>query len=248
MSDRVIYGINSVLKALERRAPDVREVYLKAAGEGRRHEHVQRAADAAGVSLQRVGDAELLKLTGTPKHQGVAARVAVQQELDDHAALALIAGLTDPLILVLDGVEDPRNFGAILRTADAAGVDLVVTGRSRGVAVTPVVSKVASGAAETQTLARVANLARFLRALRAAGVRTVGADEAGTADIFDISLTGPLALIMGGEGKGLRRLTREHCDALARVPMRGAVESLNVSVAAGVCVYEALRQRRPGPA
>ncbi|MEE4186687.1 MAG: 23S rRNA (guanosine(2251)-2'-O)-methyltransferase RlmB [Gammaproteobacteria bacterium] len=248
MADRVIYGINSVLKALERRARDIRRVFLEDGGDGRRHERVARAAAAAGVTLDHVGRDELIKLTGTAKHQGVAARVAGQRELDDHAALALIAGLTNPLVLVLDGVEDPRNFGAILRTADAAGVDLVVTGRSRGVALTPVVSKVASGAAETQALARVANLARFLRALRAAGVRTVGTDEAGTTAIFDVSLTGPLALIMGGEGKGLRRLTREHCDALVRVPMLGAVESLNVSVAAGVCVYEAIRQRRPGPA
>lgn len=243
MSERIVYGINSVLKALQHRANDVRIVYLDATAAGRRHEQVIRAADEAGVVPQQASRDELSQLTGTAKHQGVAARVAGRQVLDDHAALELIAELNNPLILVLDGVEDPRNFGAILRTADAAGVDLVVTGRSRGVAVTPVVSKVASGAAETQVQARVANLARFLRALRAAGVHTVGADESGTAAVFDVSLTGPLALVMGGEGKGLRRLTREHCDELVQVPMRGAVESLNVSVAAGVCVYEALRQR-----
>ena len=163
--------------------------------------------------------------------------------LDDHAALDLLRDLTDPLILVLDGVEDPRNYGACLRTADAAGVDLVVVGRSRGVAMTPVVSKVASGAAETQTVARVANIARFLKALRDFDIWIVGADERGGTGLFEANLTGPLALVLGAEGKGLRRLTREHCDTLVSLPMRGAVESLNLSVAAGVCLYEALRQR-----
>ena len=244
MTERLIYGINTVLKALQHDAGGVRRVYIQSGDEARRHERVLRSADAAGIPVQRVDRDELARLTGNPKHQGVAAAVDGQKELDEHSALEFLETLTEPLILVLDGVEDPRNFGAILRTADAAGVDLVVTGRSRGVALTPVVSKVASGAAETQTIARVANLARFLRALRAAGVRTVGADESGKMDIFDVGLTGPLALIMGGEGKGLRRLTRDHCDELARVPMCGAVESLNVSVAAGVCLYEALRQRR----
>ena len=156
--------------------------------------------------------------------------------------------IENPLILVVDSIEDPRNFGACLRTADGAGVNLVVSGRSRGVDMTPVVSKVASGAAETLPMARVANLARFLKALRDAGVWIVGTD--GTADtlVYDANLTGALALVMGGEGKGMRRLTREHCDVLVRLPMQGSVSSLNVSVAAGVCLYEAVRQRGRGAA
>lgn len=242
MRGRIVYGINSVLKALERQPGSVAAVMLEEGGT-RRHARIHAAAARAGTAVRSVTSDTLVELTGTGKHQGVAAEVAGARELDDRGALALLAGCTDPLILVLDGVEDPRNFGAILRTADAAGVDLVVTGRSRGVALTPTVSKVASGAAETQVVARVANLARFLRALRDLGVQIIGADESGPQDLFSASLSGPLALVMGGEGKGLRRLTREHCDALVQVPMRGAVESLNVSVAAGVCLYEALRQR-----
>ncbi len=245
MSERIIYGINTVRQALSQSSAPLLRVYLqKEMGQQR----LIRLADELrneSVVVERVSASMLESLTGTAKHQGVAAAMGLGDgPMDDHAALAYLAEIDSPLILVLDGIEDPRNYGACLRTAEGAGVDLVVSGRSRGVDITPVVSKVASGAAETQPIARVANLARFLKAMQQElNIWIVGTDEQGPASLYDSNLTGPLALVMGGEGRGLRRLTREHCDSLVRLPMKGRVESLNISVAAGVCLYEALRQR-----
>lgn len=244
MTERTIYGINTVLKALERHPDKLLRIYLQDAMRGKRVARLQEVLDQRRISVERVSDQELQRLSGTAKHQGVAAALVDSGPLDDHEALALVESLDAPLLLVLDSMEDPRNFGACLRTADAAGVDLVVVGRSRGIDITPVVSKVASGAAETQTIARVSNLARFLRALQELNVWLVGTDESGPTAVFDANLTGSVAIVMGAEGKGLRRLTRECCDALVHLPMQGAVESLNVSVAAGICLYEAVRQRR----
>ena len=243
MSEQIVYGINTVLHALERQSDRLLRIYLQEGMRGKRATRLHAALNQHRVHVERVSDEELQRLTGSDKHQGIAAALTCHAALDDHQALDLIGGLKEPLILVLDSIEDPRNLGACLRTADAAGVDLVVMGRSRGVDITPVVSKVASGAAEVQPVARVANLARFLKALQELNICIVGTDEAGPRAVFDANLTGPLALVMGAEGKGLRRLTRERCDLLVHLPMRGAVESLNVSVAAGVCLYEALRQR-----
>ena len=247
MSERTIYGINTVVKALERQGDKLLRIYLQEGMRGKRATRLHDVLNQHQVRVERVTDEELQRLTGTDKHQGVAAALIDNGPLDDHQALALVESLAEPLILVLDSMEDPRNFGACLRTADAAGVDLVVVGRSRGVEITPVVSKVASGAAETQPVARVSNLARFLRALQDLNVWLVGTDESGPTAVFDANLTGATAIVMGAEGKGLRRLTRECCDTLVHLPMQGAVESLNVSVAAGVCLYEAVRQRRVTP-
>lgn len=244
MSERIVYGINTVLAALERPGADLLRIYLQDDLRGKRATRLHEVINQQQVRVERVSSDELTRLTGNAKHQGVAAAMLDSGPLDDSQALALIESLENPLILVLDSVEDPRNFGACLRTADAAGVDLVVTGRSRGVDITPVVSKVASGAAESQPVARVSNLARFIAAMQDSNVWVVGADERGPVEIYDANLTGPLAVVMGAEGRGLRRLTRERCDTLVRLPMRGAVESLNVAVAAGVCLYECLRQRR----
>ena len=168
--------------------------------------------------------------------------VAVQHSLDD-----LLDGLEGaPLLLVLDGIQDPHNLGACLRSADAAGVQAVILPRDNSAPTTPVVSKVASGAAETVPLFRVTNLARALDQLREAGVWLVGAAGETDQTLFSVDLTGPLALVLGAEGEGLRRLTREKCDHLVRIPMAGTVESLNVSVAAGICLFEAVRQRQKG--
>lgn len=244
MSERIIYGINTVLAALERPGSSLLRIYLQDNMQGRRAGRLQDVINQQQVRVERVSHDELTRLTGHAKHQGVAAALRDSGPLDDQQALALIESLDSPLVLVLDSMEDPRNYGSCLRTADAAGVDLVVTGRSRGVDITPVVSKVASGAAEVQPVARVANLARFIAAMQELNVWVVGADERGPAEIYDANLTGPLAMVMGAEGQGLRRLTRERCDTLVRLPMKGTVESLNVAVAAGVCLYECLRQRR----
>ena len=243
MGERIIYGINTVHKALQKQPDQLLRVYLQADLGQKRLARFADELRAETLSIEKVSPEELESITGTSKHQGVAAAMLATGPMDDHQALEYLEGIDDPLILVLDSIEDPRNYGACLRTADAAGVDLVVSGRSRGVDITPVVSKVASGAAETQAIARVANLARFLKALRDINVWIIGTDEDGSATLFESNLTGPLAIVMGAEGKGLRRLTREHCDLLVQLPMRGSVESLNISVAAGVCLYEALRQR-----
>lgn len=243
MSERIIYGINTVQQALSRREGQVVRIYIQQDLGQKRLGRVADELRTARFAVEKLSAEELTALTGTPKHQGVAAALAGTTVMDDGAALDYLADLDAPLILVLDGIEDPRNYGACLRTADAAGADLVVSGRSRGVDITPVVSKVASGAAESLPIARVSNLARFLRALQDLNIWIVGTAGDAPASLYESDLKGSLAIVMGAEGKGLRRLTREHCDTLVSLPMQGSVESLNISVAAGVCLYEAVRQR-----
>ncbi len=243
MAEQMICGWQSVARLVYANPERVVNLYLQAdLGRQRR----SRLPDTlpAGMSVEELSVADLTKLAGTRKHQGVVARISGQVILTEAQARERVASLAVPLLLVLDGIQDPRNFGACLRTADAAGVDLVVIGRSRNVGLTPVVSKVAAGAAEVQSIASVGNLARFLAFLGQSGVMVIGADDEAAQDLFATDLTGPLAIVLGAEGAGLRRLTRERCDQLVRLPMRGAVESLNVAVATGVCLYEALRQRR----
>ena len=199
-------------------------------------------AGSAGVPVRFENRDEITRLAQTDKHQGCLLIGRESQPVTSLQQCLQSIG-PDTLLLLLDGVQDPRNFGACLRTANAAGVDLVVVGRNRNVGLTPVVSKVAAGAAEIQPVAAVANLARFMAFLRDSGTFIIGADDAAPAELHMADLRGPLAMVMGAEGEGLRRLTRERCDLLVRIPMRGSVESLNVAVAAGVCLYEALRQR-----
>jgi 23S rRNA (guanosine2251-2'-O)-methyltransferase len=238
MKQHLTYGIQAVRLALA--AGRAERVYVQAGLGPKRLRRVAGELARATVPVTDCPAEELRRLTGTDKHQGIAAAV---RGFTEREARELLPTLENPLLLVLDGIQDPRNFGSILRTADAAGVHMVVTARSRNVGVTAVVSKVASGAAEVQPLAEVANLARFLGDVAAAGIRIVGTDHAASTSLYDADLTGPLALILGAEGEGLRRLTRERCDELVGLPMRGIVESLNVGVAAGVCLYEAVRQR-----
>lgn len=177
-------------------------------------------------------------------HQGVVAAVSESREWGEDDLMAMLAAASEPpFLLVLDGVTDPHNLGACMRTADAVGVQAVIVPKDKSATLTPVARKVACGAAETVPFVRVTNLARCLRALQEQGVWLVGtAGEAGST-LYQANFTGPVALVMGAEGKGMRRLTREHCDALINIPMLGHVDSLNVSVATGVCLYEALRQR-----
>ncbi len=238
---RLAYGIQAVRKALLRGR--VERVYLQEGLGAKRLGRFAGDLDQSGVPVTLCSDADLQRLTGTERHQGVAATVTGAGSLTEREAEDFIAGLQQPFLLVLDSIQDPRNFGALLRTADGAGVDLVVTARNRNVPVTPVVSKVACGAAEAQTLAEVANLARFLDFLGSAGVRIIGADDSARTMVYEADLSGAVALVLGAEGEGMRRLTRERCDQLISIPMAGVVESLNVAVAAGVCLYEAARQR-----
>lgn len=244
IAHHIIYGIHAVQAALQRDASNIIEVMIES---GRKDARVQVLLDKVAVQhteVRRVTGKELDALVPDARHQGVVARcraVTVWQEDDLDQ---LLDGLSvPPLLLVLDGVQDPHNLGACLRSADAAGVHAVIAPRDRAVGLTPVVRKVASGAAETVPFIQVTNLARTLRTLKDKGLWTVGADAEGDGDVFSADLRGPTVLVMGAEGQGMRRLTREHCDLLVRIPMQGTVESLNVSVATGICLFEAVRQR-----
>ncbi len=179
------------------------------------------------------------------RHQGVVARCVAQRPLNEDDLIALLEVVQDPpFLIVLEGVQDPHNLGACLRSAEAAGVHAVIAPRDRAVGITPVVRKVASGAAEVVPFVQVTNLARTLRLLKERGVWLVGTTDRAPQSLYEANLTGPLALLMGTEGRGLRRLTAESCDFLVHIPMQGTIESLNVSVAAGICLFEALRQRQ----
>jgi len=200
-------------------------------------------AEEQSLSIQRVNRKTLDKLTDNATHQGVAARCKVAQAIQENWLYETLQTVENPLILILDGVQDPHNLGACLRSADAAGVLAVIIPQDRAVGLTPTVRKIASGAAETVPLVQVTNLARCLRNLQEHGVQLVGLAGEAQKSLYETNLRGKMALILGAEEKGLRRLTREHCDLLVKIPMLGKVESLNVSVAAGICLFEAVRQR-----
>jgi 23S rRNA (guanosine2251-2'-O)-methyltransferase len=243
-----VVGLNAVRSALKHGAGQVSALAVDAARHDRRLQELIDAAKAAGIRVEAVAREALDRLAGGANHQGaVATVVAAPAAARDESALHGLLDALDrpPFLLVLDGVQDPHNLGACLRSADAAGVDAVIAPRDRAVGLTPVVCKVASGAAESVPFFQVTNLARTLEQLRDRWrVWVVGAAGEAQTLLYDADLRGPLALVLGGEEKGLRRLTREHCDLLVHLPMAGVVESLNVSVAAGVCLFEAVRQRR----
>jgi len=238
-------GIHAVRHLLHHAPERVLALYLARPEGDPRCKPILEAAEVAGTALRQATGRELERLVGHERHQGVVAEIRPRPPIDENGLIDLVAGLTGPaLLLVLDQVQDPHNLGACMRSADAAGAHAVVIPRNRAATLTPAVRKVASGAAETVPLARVTNLARTLRGLSDAGIRLVGAAEDGEGELYGEDLRGPVAIVMGAEGQGMRRLTREHCDTLVSIPMRGTVESLNVAVAAGVCLFEAVRQRR----
>ena len=237
-------GLHAVQAALNHHPQRVLGLWLDSERRDKRLEAVAADATRLGVAVQWSSRRELDRLTANGRHQGAVARVQQAPPLSESDLERLLVELSrPPLLLVLDGVQDPHNLGACLRSADAAGVDGVIAPRDRACGLTPVVRKVASGAAETVPFFQVTNLARTLRTLIHAGVRLVGAAGEGTLELFEADLTGPLAVVMGAEEKGLRRLTREQCAQLLRIPMAGSVESLNVSVATGIFLFEAVRQR-----
>lgn len=238
----LIYGFHAVSSRLRAHPASIQEIYLDEARQDKRAQALLASARQAGVRVILVERARLDGMAGRASHQGVLARarpVPLPVHLDD-----VLANLTEPaLLLVLDGVQDPHNLGACLRVADAMGAHAVVAPRDRAVGLNATVRKVASGAAETVPFIPVTNLARSLRELKDQGVWLLGAAGEAEQDLFQTRLAGPLAWVLGAEGEGLRRLTRELCDELVRIPMFGTVESLNVSVAAGICLYETRRQR-----
>jgi 23S rRNA (guanosine2251-2'-O)-methyltransferase len=247
VSAPVAFGLHPVRVLLERNPGRVRRVLLAPDRDAGRHVEIRTLARQAGVEVTVADEATLDRLASGGRHQGVAAEV-VPRPGDPETQLeeALEVAGTAPLLLVLDGVQDPHNLGACLRSADAAGVAAVIAPRDRAAGLTPVVRKVAAGAADTVPLVSVVNLARTLRGLRERGIWLVGTDDGAERTVYDVDLTGPVAVVMGSEGQGLRRLTRECCDELVSLPMAGAVESLNVSVATGIVLFEAVRQRRTG--
>lgn len=245
MAERnLVHGLHAVRWLLKQNPQRVRQVWLQSGRDDSRAHEVEELARAAGVTLQRSEARALNHLTGDAVHQGVVADVAPSRAWNDAELLDHLQALdAPPFVLLLDGVQDPHNLGACLRTADACGVHAVIIPRDRAVGLTPAVRKVAAGAAETVPLAAVTNLARTMRDLKELNVWLVGtAADAGQV-ATQAKLDGAIGIVMGGEGEGLRRLTRESCDFVVRLPMVGAVESLNVSVATGMMLYEALRQR-----
>lgn len=241
----LIAGIHSVRTALKHGRDGVSEVWLERKRRDRRLAEIAELARNAGVRLRQTERDDLDRAAEGANHQGVLAWVSTPVARAEKDLVRILDDARGPaFLLILDGVQDPHNLGACLRTADAAGVHALIAPKDNAVGLTPVACKVASGAAETVPYVQVTNLARTMDTLKEQGVWLMGTDGDARSSLFETDLKGPLALAMGSEGKGLRRLTRERCDLLVRLPMQGTVESLNVSVAAGICLYEALRQRR----
>ncbi len=243
---QLIAGLHSVRTALKHGAGSLLEVWVEGVRkQDRRVREVISMARESGVPVRYVNREQLDEMTAGSNHQGVAAHTQVPSSLDEKALEVLLSGLGGPpFLLILDGVQDPHNLGACLRSADAAGIHAVIAPKDRSAGLTPTACKVASGAAETVPFIQVTNLSRTLKGLQSEyGIWLVGTAGEADTSLYDADLQGPLGIVMGGEAKGLRRLTRESCDLLVKLPMAGAVESLNVSVAAGICLFEAVRQR-----
>lgn len=240
-----VFGLHAVRTLLQQRPERAALLILQKGRDDARIAEVLKLAQAKGIKIEMRDGKELDRLAGDERHQGACLQIRSVGVLGEGALDDLLDAATPPpLLLVLDGVQDPHNLGACLRTADAAGVTAVIVPKDRAAGLSATVRKVASGAAETVPLIQVTNLARTLRWLKEREIWIVGTDDQAPHSIYASKLTGPLAVVLGAEGTGLRRLTRESCDALVSIPMRGVVESLNVSVATGVLLYEAVRQRQ----
>ena len=239
-----IAGINAVASALEHDVEHVREVLIEAGGKNPRLTEIEETARRRDVSVRRVNTQALEGIAGGLRHQGVIARYEAAKQVAESELPGLIeAAEGKALLLVLDGVQDPHNLGACLRSAAAAAVTAVIIPKDKAAPINATVRKTSAGAADRIPVISVTNLARTLRAIKEAGVWVYGLDGGATTGIHGIDLRGNVALVLGGEGEGMRRLTREHCDGLIRIPMPGEMESLNVSVATGVALFEAVRQR-----
>lgn len=245
MSDgAIVFGLHAVRTLLKQRPERASRLLVQNGRDDARMTEVRQLASAANIPIETRDVRDLDRLAVAERHQGVCLYVKATGVLGEGALDDLLDRLEGAaFLLVLDGVQDPHNLGACLRTADAAGVTAVIVPRDRAAGLSPVVRKVASGAAEVVPLIQVTNLARTLKGLKERNIWVLGTDDQAGKSIYEADLKGPLAVVLGAEGPGLRRLTKENCDVLVTIPMRGAVESLNVSVATGVVLYEALRQR-----
>ena len=246
MSERSwVHGVHAVRWLLKQHPKRVRVLYVQDSREDARAVELLGLARDAGIDVKRIEGRRLDEWTGAAAHQGIAADVQPSRSWNESELLTHLDQQPEPaLLLLLDGVQDPHNLGACLRTANACGVQAVVVPRDRAAGLTPTVRKVAAGAAELVPLVTVTNLARCMRLLKERDIWLIGADAQAERSTFEAELKGAIGIVMGGEGAGLRRLTREACDLLVRLPMHGAVESLNVSVATGMMLYEVLRQRQ----
>jgi 23S rRNA (guanosine2251-2'-O)-methyltransferase len=248
VSGEYIHGLHAVLAALRASPQRVDALWLDAGRGDERMAAIVRAALTARIKFHRVPRERLDRLAEGAAHQGAVARLRAMPARGENDLAGFLSDQTGvPFLLVLDGVQDPHNLGSCLRTAEAAGVQAVIVPRDNAASLTATVHKVASGAAGRVPVFQVTNLVRALGKLKDAGLWLVGASADAVQSLYDTDLRGPVALVLGGEGRGLRRLTRERCDVLASLPLQGEAQSLNVAVAAGVCLYEALRQRRAGP-
>lgn len=238
------HAVNAVLSVNPERAV---ALWVVSNSKNSAQQQILALAQKHSIAIQTVDKRELAKLCDSEQHQGIALQARPKPEHHEQELEPFITKIIDnrpPLLLVLDQVQDPHNFGACLRTADAAGADALIVARDNAAPMTAVVQKVASGAAETMPIFRVTNLARTLDSIKQLGVWVIGTSDKADHSLYQESLTGPLALVMGAEGKGMRRLTEKKCDALINLPMAGSVvTSLNVSVATGICLYEVIRQR-----
>lgn len=247
MAIRILFGFHAVTVRLKTAPSSITEIHVDTTRRDARMRGFVERAKEAGVRVVDSDDARLSKLAGSPRHQGVVARAEAlppTHSLDEVLEGVEAAKEDPPLVLALDGVTDPHNLGACLRVADGAGAHAVIAPKDHAVGLNATVAKVASGAAETVPYLMVTNLSRSLNEMKERGIRIIGTSDDATQTLYDVDLSGPVALVLGAEGAGMRQLTRKTCDELVSIPMAGAVESLNVSVAAGVCLYEARRQRR----
>jgi 23S rRNA (guanosine2251-2'-O)-methyltransferase len=239
----LVYGLHAVRAVIDRAPERLLELWMAEPRQDARARDLKERAEGVGLKVQTVGNESLARIAGDVAHQGVVAAVRSLKPWDEETLIASLNAMPDPLLLVLDGVTDPHNLGACLRTADAAGARAVILPKDRSATVDAVARKVAAGAAEFVPVVPVTNLARALSRLKHSGIWVVGADGEAEQSLYAADLNRPLALVLGAEGLGLRRLTRDSCDFLVRIPMAGQVESLNVSVAAGIALFEAGRQR-----
>lgn len=239
-----VYGIHAVEALLQLNSGKIQQLFLQKGSKNPRIIQIKQMAQHQNLVLKEVDAATLQSLAPDMTHQGIMAECETLTPYDEHDLAEYIEKIsTTPFLLILDQVQDPHNLGACLRTADAVGVDAVIVPKDQSAAITPTVRKVACGAAETVPFFQVTNLARTIRMLKEAGIWIYGLAGEAEQDLYQTDLKGPIALVLGGEGKGLRRLTRELCDYLLFIPMFGSVASLNVSVATAICLYEAKRQR-----
>ena len=241
-SHELIYGIHAVEAALRKQPENVLQVFVQKGRNDNRIGKILSIAKNSGVAIQAISNDKLKEKCPRSRHQGVVAEIRSGQQ--DMPSLDEILARDSVLLLVLDEVQDPHNIGACLRTADAVGVDAVIVSKNRSPSLTAVIRNVASGAAETVPYIMVSNLARTLEKIKDSNVWVMGTSGDSRSDIYDTSASQRMALVMGSEGKGMRRLTREACDELVSIPMRGSVESLNISVATAVCLYEIRRQQK----